>query len=349
MKLTSKIKAFTLVELLVVIAIIGILIGLLLPAVQAARESARRMQCSNNMKQFGLAMHNYHDVHNALPKLGNREVHQWTYSALARLLPFIEGGSIYEMIDFREPLFEQHGDHNHLNHRYEELVRVSISALRCPSDGGPYDFITHAHHGDGENVTGGNYVVCTGSGTGTNYDVRFRTDGVFHCFSWEGLASMTDGTSNTMVLSETLVGGSGPELSGSRDLVLNGKMFQRYLGELDSGGPEDSDANPGFAAIVSNTDMNQLSQMPDEWLGRRANCWMLGTAVDTSYNAYQTPNAKYPDVIAGSIGILTARSNHTGGVNTVFGDGSVRFTGDSIDLNVWRAQSTKNGGETNLP
>ena len=84
---------------------------------------------------------------------------------------------------------------------------------------------------------------------------------------------------------------------------------------------------------------------PDEWLGRRANCWIAGSAVDTSYNAYQLPNAKYPDIQAGGIGILTARSNHPGGVNVTFGDGSVRFIGDTVSEEIWRGYSKKDSGD----
>jgi len=342
-------QAFTLVELLVVIAIIGLLIGLLLPAVQAAREAARRMQCSNHQKQWGLALHNYHDVHTAFPKLGDRDLQTWTFSVQAHLLPFIEGQSIYADIDFKESLFEAHDDHNHLNHRYEELVQASIGVLRCPSDGESYNFTVNTQHGSsGDEVTGGNYVVCTGSGTGTNYDVRFRTDGTFHCFGEEGLRSLLRGTSNTMVLSETLVGASGGTLLGSRSSVLSGKMYQRYLGEFDEHDDDThdhdhDDGEPGLEKIGINPDMNMdFASEPEEWTNRRANCWIAGSAVDTSYNAYQTPNARYPDVHTSGIGILSARSNHPGGVNVTFGDGSVRFVSDSITEKVWRESSKRN-------
>ena len=337
---------FTLVELLVVIAIIGVLIALLLPAVQAAREAARRMQCSNNQKQWGLALHNYHDTFGAFPKLGNRSVVELTYSAQARLLPFIEGGTIHDQIDFLQPLFEDDGGESHLNHHYVDLVLILLPFMRCPSDGENHQFQLHSHGGHAHSAVGGNYMVCTGSGTGTRYDVRFPTDGTFHCQNNLGLASLTDGTSNTMVLSETLVGASGNALSGLRDDVLKGKMIHRYLGEFDTNGPADGDTTAGFGAIVPDSDMNTLSGLPTEWLGRRANCWLVGTAVDTSYNAYQPPNPRYPDVQAGGIGILSARSNHPGGVNVTFGDGSVRFVNESIALEIWRANSTRSGGET---
>ena len=336
-------KAFTLVELLVVIAIIGMLIGLLLPAVQAAREAARRMQCSNHQKQWCLALHNYHDTFNSFPKLGDRHLYDWTYSVQARLLPFIEGQSIHAQIDFSVPLFEEHDRHNHLRSDCTDLVKSVIAVLRCVSDGGSYDFTMNTQHGGaGDQVTGGNYVVCTGSGTGTNYDVRFRTDGAFNCFEELGLHSLTRGTSNTMVFAETLVGASGGVLTGSRNNVLSGKMYQRYIGEFDDDGPELTDTAPGCDAIGINPDMNtDFASEPVEWIGRRANCWIVGSAIDTSYNAYQLPNAKYPDVHASGIGILSARSNHSGGVNVTFGDGSVRFVSDTVAEDIWRGYSKK--------
>ena len=102
-----------------------------------------------------------------------------------------------------------------------------------------------------------------------------------------------------MIFSETLVGSSGGKLTGSRDTVLNGKMYQRYIGEFDDGGPEPTDRVPGTAAIGINPNMNTaFATAPNEWSGRRANCWLVGTAIDTSYNAYQLPNAKHPDIHA---------------------------------------------------
>jgi len=330
-------RAFTLVELLVVIAIIGMMIALLLPAVQAAREAARRVQCSNHQKQWGIALHNYHDVHNSFPKLGNTHISDWTYSVQAHLLPFIEGANIYAQIDHEKPLFVEHDGHYHLNGYYAELVRAVIGVLRCSSDGGPYNFeFELEEHGTYTPVSGGNYVVCTGTGTGTNIDVRFRTDGSFNCLETLCLACLTSGTSNTMVFSETLVGAPGARLNGTRDTVLSGKMYQRYIGQIRT--PYATPTADPY--VLPAPDMETFANL-ERWFGRRANCWIVGSAVDTSYNAYQLPNARYPDVHASGIGILSARSNHPGGVNVTFGDGSTRFTADSVSLDVWRESSRR--------
>ncbi|MDR3232210.1 MAG: DUF1559 domain-containing protein [Planctomycetaceae bacterium] len=363
-------RAFTLVELLVVIAIIGILIALLLPAVQAAREAARRMQCTNNLKQLTLALHNYHDAHRTLPNLGGVTVKdtdgkdvsplrysavELTYSVQARLLPFIEAAAVYNQINLDKLLFEKEEEngevHSHLNHDYLELVVTELPFLKCPSDSAPHRFAMHAHdddHGDHiDEAAGGNYVVCTGSGTGTNYDVRFATDGVFNYKETIGLEGLADGTSNTMVFSETLVGSSAGELSGSWRGILSRKNVQRYLGEFDDDGPSDGDTEAGFGALSPNPDMAaDFDTEPDEWLGSRANCWMVGRACDTSYNAYMLPNSPYPDIQAGGIGILSARSDHPGGVNAAFGDGSVHFMNNALSPDVWRAFATKNGSES---
>ena len=348
-------KAFTLVELLVVIAVIALLIGLLLPAVQAAREAARRMQCSNHQKQWGLSLHNYHDVHHTFPKLGDPRTSSVTYSVQTHLLPFIEGAAIYSQIDLKKPILsgddeddeDEHGHEHvhgglHLDHDCSDLVKVALPFLCCPSDSENHLFavLCGDHYHD---MFGTNYMFCTGSGTETNYDVRFRTDGAFHCYNEEGLHSLTRGTSNTMVLSETLVGTHGSPMMGSWRIVLPDKiMVQRYCGEVEEGCPNDFDKVPGFAAIPPNPNMeSDFDDEPEEWLGCRANSWLFGRAVDTSYNAYLLPNSKYPDVQSHGIGILSARSAHSGGVNAAFGDGSVRFISETITEAVWREYSMK--------
>ncbi len=130
----EKRNGFTLVELLVVIAIIGILIGLLLPAVQAAREAARRMQCANNLKQYGLAVHNYVGTNaDAFPPLGDSSAE--VYSVQARLFPYMEAANIANLIDYSQPVYKtiSHGTLGILNH-LSEAVQENASFLACPSD-----------------------------------------------------------------------------------------------------------------------------------------------------------------------------------------------------------------------
>src|SRR5215218_9304305 len=113
---------FTLIELLVVIAIIGVLIALLLPAVQAAREAARRSQCTNNFKQMGIAMHNYHDINNALP-IGRQDAQRRTWAM--SILPFLEQGNLFGAINFSQPFYERANT---------TVIRSAISGFQCPSD-----------------------------------------------------------------------------------------------------------------------------------------------------------------------------------------------------------------------
>jgi prepilin-type N-terminal cleavage/methylation domain-containing protein/prepilin-type processing-associated H-X9-DG protein len=190
--------AFTLVELLVVIAIIGILVGLLLPAVQAAREAARRMQCSNNLKQIGLALHNYHDAYRAFP-LGHLFPGQgagtgWTWTLA--ILPFIEQGSLYQNIDVRLPVKDP------LNLPFA-VAKVPNS--RCPSMDGPE---TKSDLGA--------VVVPTASyvGNAGSFDLSFelkgtqpagRLNGMFGRDWGVKIADVTDGTSNTLFVGETVL------------------------------------------------------------------------------------------------------------------------------------------------
>jgi prepilin-type processing-associated H-X9-DG protein len=147
-----------------------------------------------------------------------------------------------------------------------------------------------------------------------------------------------------MVFSETLVGQSGGARfdNSNRDDVLSGRMYQRYIGEFRSGAlPEHTDTAPNVGAIGANPVMANIIN-PGRWTTRRANCWLAGSAIDISFNAYQLPNARYLDVHARNmVGIFTARSNHSGGVNVTFGDGSVRFVTGTVDVNVWRESSRR--------
>ncbi|MBU4272558.1 MAG: DUF1559 domain-containing protein, partial [Planctomycetes bacterium] len=147
---------FSLVELLVVITIIGILISLLLPAVQAAREAARRMSCANNLKQIGLALHNYHSHYNCFPGLGTTT--STSFSVQAKLLPFVEQENLRNLIDFTQPLYLGSSHSQTLNPAQAAAARTRLSLFRCPSDAGEDMY----EEKPGEVLAGGNYVVCGG-------------------------------------------------------------------------------------------------------------------------------------------------------------------------------------------
>lgn len=198
---------FTLVELLVVIAIIGVLIALLLPAVQQAREAARRMQCSNNLKQIGLGLHNYHDTHNTLPPLvvnpaadpddgdtsnpsGTDEVESWGWSAF--LLPFIEQGALYDSAGI--------GEGRLLEAELDDAINTVLPAFRCPSD-------TGAAVGDAAQRllkgAGSNYGVYNHSRSGRFRQADGGADGAFYQNHGKKFRDITDGLSNTLAVGES--------------------------------------------------------------------------------------------------------------------------------------------------
>ncbi|QDT62270.1 hypothetical protein SV7mr_48170 [Stieleria bergensis] len=312
----ARTAGFTLVELLVVIAIIGILVGLLLPAVQAAREAARRTSCTNNHKQCALALQNYHSTFKRFPGIGARS--ESAFSVLAQILPYAEHTQLSDLIDFESPIYTGGYTGRSIHRNNLEAAGTEVSMFRCPSDPADARFSAFDCDGDaGQSYSGTNIMACTGSGRDHSWDLRSRTDGLFYYGSRSRFRDILDGTSQTIVFAESLMGNG---ISGGS------RPVHKY----------ESVAWVGHST-VTNPNVEAMSQGPVwGWYGYRGYAWISGKPYASTFNTYMPPNPNYPDVSQLTFGWFAARSHHPGGVTTALADGSVRFVNDSVDLQVWR-------------
>jgi prepilin-type N-terminal cleavage/methylation domain-containing protein len=315
-------RGFTLVELLVVIAIVGVLVALLLPAVQSAREAARRTSCANNLKQLGLAIQQHQAAHGHLPA-GRGDPLPMVFSAHAYLLPYLEGQNLAGTIDYRiaPTTFSIGGGVTFDATANLGAATTTFATFLCPSDPAG-DRVPDSQYGSTD------YAANVGSGlvdAGTLDDA----DGVFFRASRISFKHMTDGTSHTAAMSERTLGpGESAAAALHRAQAAPVAMWELPGGALPT--PADCSATASGS-----------------WFGERGGKWILGNYGNTLYNHFYGPNAEEWDCMneRQQQGLLAARSSHPQGVQTLFCDGGVRWHDDGVDLAVWRSTATRAGGE----
>lgn len=318
--------AFTLIELLVVIAIIAVLIALLLPAVQQAREAARRTQCKNNLKQLGLALHNYHGTYNCFPFAqetgnscpGNVNFNEW--SAISQLLPYFDQANLYNQINFSNGISANSSCAPDSTNQIP--VFTELPALRCPTD----------PQRNTSGVGGAtNYMVNKGSGliwlgpTGPNAGFP-EQNGVMYYQSKISFADIIDGSSNTASFSERCLTDSNlAHVDPVADVFFS------------PAAPMTQDEAVSICAAV---DINSPASQFPLFMGAP---WAHG---QHCYLHSSGPNTRSCGFFVALRAVMPPSSKHVGGVHLQMADGSVRFTSNSVDLTVWRAVGTRNGGET---
>jgi prepilin-type N-terminal cleavage/methylation domain-containing protein/prepilin-type processing-associated H-X9-DG protein len=346
----SQRRGFTLIELLVVIAIIAVLIALLLPAVQMAREAARRTQCRNNLKQIGLALHNYHDVFDKFPN-GNMNW-RWitsgsTYAPSGRhlagnfsphtsLLPYMEYGNLFNYFNFNFNPWPGSGSGG--NTANVTAITFRIEAFLCPSDVVPQANWTGGiagvvgpclYPGNNYRWSDGRSQIHIGERTG----IYTRADRV------HGVRDVIDGTANTAVFSERVIG------SGFAGLVTDKNSWYGTA----------VDPNTGTALqrlIVYQQNCQNMALPYSTRYSNSGGFWAQAAGRYTSYNHVMTPNQKscYNSLRTGAggatRGATTASSHHPGGVQVLMCDGAVKFISDGVDRETWWAIATRGHQES---
>jgi prepilin-type N-terminal cleavage/methylation domain-containing protein/prepilin-type processing-associated H-X9-DG protein len=332
-------RGFTLIELLVVIAIIAVLIALLLPAIQSAREAARRIQCTNNLKQLGISLHNYHSTLNAFPSAGwIAPLTNWwvannltwpghfRYSFLLQSLPYMEQGVASNAMNFNIPLYDINGNDMPQN---TTVYAMQVQSFLCPSDVRSQNIGTESPC---------NYAACSGDGLPGGFGLAAsygQPDGVMYLNSSTSMASILDGSSQTALVAESIIGNNSniaPTPSSPNPVEV--------MVQLASDIKVFADTYTYFPL----TDAQCAAPLGFRW-DRQTN-WIDGDYRHTLYDHYYTPNSTNYDCLRGpDHGWRTARSRHPGGVNTLFVDGSVKFIKNTVNPAAYRAVGTIARGE----
>jgi prepilin-type N-terminal cleavage/methylation domain-containing protein/prepilin-type processing-associated H-X9-DG protein len=350
-------RAFTLIELLVVIAIISVLIALLLPAVQSAREAARRSQCVNSMKQIGLALHNYHDVNGAFPMgsgsglytLPSTYLAKECWSIHAAILPQLEQTALYNAINFNWCVDSTGYPNPYPNYT---VFHTQVNTYLCPSDPNAWTVAN-------DNTTGNNcYFGSIGATTdilgsnAPNYSVpslaNVQTTGLFAFQQSKALNRVLDGTSNTVAFAESTVG--NPRATARQKLigVVNVPLQTGAAGAIQ------------YNAFTSPAGVRAgISQCSQVWNGptyspnlQRGDTWTQGAMCATLFNTIVPPNGESDEwaycgaYASGAVSnVSNSDSYHPGGVNVLMADGHVQFIKDSVNQIVWWSLGTIAGGE----